>query len=153
MKRRIHRSDEEWMQLITSCRQSGLSDKEWCVSNGIVVSSFYNAVVRLRKKACQIPEREQNAERIYDLTASSFPDVVRLKKLFRLPLVPQHSIFQFNKFSVKDFLQHLPAWYPLQSSDLTPSTTDKTCNSTNDLISPRLFFLPTSISSRSSSFK
>ena len=96
MKRRIHRSDEEWMQLITSCRQSGLSDKEWCVSNGIVVSSFYNAVVRLRKKACQIPEREQNAERIYDLTASSFPDVVRLKKLFRLPLVPQHTIFQFN---------------------------------------------------------
>ena len=65
MKRRIHHSDEEWMQLITSCRQSGLSDKEWCVSNGIVVSSFYNAVVRLRKKACQIPEREQNSERIY----------------------------------------------------------------------------------------
>ncbi len=28
------------------------------------------------KKACQIPEREQNAERIYDLTASSLPDVV-----------------------------------------------------------------------------
>lgn len=76
MNHRIHRSDEEWMQLITSCRQSGLSDKEWCASNGIVVSSFYNAVVRLRKKACQIPEREQNAERIYDLTASSLPDVV-----------------------------------------------------------------------------
>ena len=76
MNHRIHRSDEEWMQLITSCRQSGLSDKEWCVSNGIVVSSFYNAVVRLRKKACQIPEHEQNAERIYDLTASSLPDVV-----------------------------------------------------------------------------
>lgn len=75
MKRRIHRSDEEWMQLFTSCRQSGLSDKEWCVFNGIVVSSFYNAVVRLRKKACQNPEREQNAERIYDLTASSFLNV------------------------------------------------------------------------------
>ena len=76
MKRRIHRSDEEWIQLITSCRQSGLSDKKWYVSNGIVVISFYNAVVRLRQKACQIPEREQNAERIYDLTASSLPDVV-----------------------------------------------------------------------------
>ena len=35
-----------------------------------------------------------------------------------LLLIPQHSIFQFNKFSVKDFLQHLSAWYPLQSSDL-----------------------------------
>lgn len=76
MNHRIYRSDEEWMQLITSCRQSGLSDKEWCISNGIVVSGFYNAVVRLRKKACQIPEREQNAEGIYDLTVSSLPDVV-----------------------------------------------------------------------------
>lgn len=37
---------------------------------------------------------------------------------FHLLLIPQHSIFQFNKFSVKDFLQHLSAWYPLQSSDL-----------------------------------
>lgn len=43
-----------------SCSQSGLSDKEWCTANGIVVSSFYNAVVRLRKKACRIPEREQD---------------------------------------------------------------------------------------------
>ena len=51
MKRRIHRSDEEWMQFITSCRQSGLSDKEWCASNGIVASSFYNVVVRLCKKS------------------------------------------------------------------------------------------------------
>lgn len=61
---------------ITFCRQSGLFDREWCAANGIFVSSFYNAVVRLRKKACQIPEREQNAEGIYDLTASSLPDVV-----------------------------------------------------------------------------
>lgn len=37
---------------------------------------------------------------------------------FHLLLVPQHPIFQFNKFSIKDFLQHLSAWYPLQSSDL-----------------------------------
>ena len=29
---------------------------------------------------------------------------------FHLLLVPQHTIFQFNKFPIKDFLQHLPAW-------------------------------------------
>lgn len=80
MNHRIHRS-EEWMQLITSCRQSGLSDKEWCASNGIVASSFYNVVVRLCKNACQISEREQNAERIYDLTASSLPDVVPISDI------------------------------------------------------------------------
>lgn len=64
MNHRIRRFDEEWMQLITSCRQSGLPDKEWCTANGIVISSFYNAVVRLRKKACRIPEREQSVEKI-----------------------------------------------------------------------------------------
>ena len=37
---------------------------------------------------------------------------------FHLLLVPQHTISQFNEFSIEDFLQHLPAWYPLQSSDL-----------------------------------
>ena len=63
MNHRIRRSNEEWMQLITSYRQSGLADREWCTANGIVVSSFYNAVVRLRKKACRIPEREQDGER------------------------------------------------------------------------------------------
>ena len=91
MKRRIHRSDEEWMQFITSCRQSGLSDKEWCASNGIVASSFYNVVVRLCKKACQISEREQNAERIYDLTASLLPDVVLISVIPEKQNVSCHS--------------------------------------------------------------
>ena len=76
MNHRIRRSDEEWMQLITSCRQSGLSDQEWCTANGVVVSSFYNAVVRLRKRACRVPEREKDVERIHDLTTASLPDVV-----------------------------------------------------------------------------
>ena len=37
MNHRIRRSEEEWMKLITSCRQSGLSDKEWCLVNEIVL--------------------------------------------------------------------------------------------------------------------
>ena len=50
------RSPEEWLALITECRQSGLSDAAWCEQQGIPVSSFYNAATRLRKKACEIPE-------------------------------------------------------------------------------------------------
>ena len=76
MSRRTFHSVEEWMQLVTMCRQSGMSDKDWCAANGINISTFYNAVARLRKKACQIPEREQNEEVIHDLTAKSLPDVV-----------------------------------------------------------------------------
>lgn len=88
MNHRIRRSDEEWMQLITSCRQSGLPDKEWRTANGIVISSFYNAVVRLRKKACRIPEREQSAEKICDLTASSLPDIVPIS------ILPESTAYQ-----------------------------------------------------------
>ena len=76
MSRRTFHSAEEWMQMVTTCRQSGMSDKDWCAANGINISTFYNAVARLRKKACQIPEREQNEDAIHDLTVKSLPDVV-----------------------------------------------------------------------------
>ena len=69
------RSDSEWMELIRQCRQSGLSDADWCRNQDIPVSSFYNSVSRLRKKACSIPCPVADSEKVLDLTASS-PDVV-----------------------------------------------------------------------------
>ena len=54
-KRASGRSLDEWMDLVTECRQSGLTDAAWCNEHGISPSCFYNAVTRLRKKACQIP--------------------------------------------------------------------------------------------------
>lgn len=70
------RSLEEWMSLVTQCRQSGLSDAAWCEQNGISSSCFYNAVSRLRKKACQIPDPIGKANTL-DFT-SSHQDVVRI---------------------------------------------------------------------------
>ena len=55
-KRAPGRSLDEWMELVTECRQSGLIDTAWCNEHGISPSCFYNAVTRLRKKACQIPD-------------------------------------------------------------------------------------------------
>lgn len=55
MTKQKPRTDDEWMSLIMACRRSGFSDKAWCEKNGIVLSTFYNAITRLRKKAC-IPE-------------------------------------------------------------------------------------------------
>lgn len=70
------RSTDQWMELIIQCRQSGLSDAAWCRQQGIPASSFYNAVSRLRKKACSIPEPSgERPGRIIDLT-SGLPDVV-----------------------------------------------------------------------------
>ena len=46
----------EQIRLINECRQSGMTDAEWCRENGIAVSTFYNWVSRCRKAAAeQIP--------------------------------------------------------------------------------------------------
>ena len=65
MTKQKPRTDDEWMPLIMECRRSGLSDKAWCEKNGIVLSTFYNAITRLRKKAC-IPEASPRP--VVDLT-------------------------------------------------------------------------------------
>ena len=42
----------------------------------INISTFYNALARLRQKACQIPERETNTDTFHDLTVKALSDVV-----------------------------------------------------------------------------
>lgn len=75
-KRAPGRSLDEWMDLITECRQSGLTDAAWCNEHGISPSCFYNAVTRLRKKACQIPDPAGKASTL-DLTSHK-QDVVQI---------------------------------------------------------------------------
>ena len=46
----------EQIRLINECRQSGMTDADWCRENNIAVSTFYNWVSRCRKAAAdQIP--------------------------------------------------------------------------------------------------
>lgn len=40
---KVFRSNDECLSLITACRSSGLSDRDWCRNNGIAPSSFYTA--------------------------------------------------------------------------------------------------------------
>ena len=75
-KRAPGRSLDEWMELVTECRQSGLTDAAWCNEHGISPSCFYNAVTRLRKKACQIPDPGGKASTL-DLTSHK-QDVVQI---------------------------------------------------------------------------
>ena len=49
------KSAEEWQAIITTARQSGLSDKEWCLQNDVSVHTFYYNVRRLRNLACEVP--------------------------------------------------------------------------------------------------
>ena len=55
MSYRKSRTLDEWMEVITTSRQSGLSDTEWCRRNDIPTRTFENAVSRLRKHACELP--------------------------------------------------------------------------------------------------
>ena len=46
----------EQIRLINECRQSGMTDADWCRENDIVVSTFYNWASHCRKAAAeQIP--------------------------------------------------------------------------------------------------
>ncbi|MCD7737205.1 MAG: IS66 family insertion sequence element accessory protein TnpB [Lachnospiraceae bacterium] len=69
------RSDNDWLHIIQECRQSGMSDSNWCEQNNISINSFYNAVTRLRKKACDIPMRNKTACAM-DLTSRQ--DIVQI---------------------------------------------------------------------------
>lgn len=75
-KRTPRRSLDDWMELVTECRQSGLTDAAWCETHGISSSCFYNAVSRLRKRACEIPDPIGKASTL-DLTLHK-QDVVQI---------------------------------------------------------------------------
>ena len=46
------RTEQEQYEIIMECRQSGLSDHQWCLEHDINPGTFYNWVKRLRQKGC-----------------------------------------------------------------------------------------------------
>lgn len=59
--KRIVRKDEP-IKLIMECRQSGLSDYQWCQRQGINAGTFYNWVGKLRKCGYTIPDSNSKTE-------------------------------------------------------------------------------------------
>ena len=49
------RTEQEQYDMIMACRQSGLSDHQWCLEHDINPGTFYNWVRRFRKQACEFP--------------------------------------------------------------------------------------------------
>ena len=61
-------------ELVMQCRKSGLSDRQWCLDNDIVPSTFYYWVSRLRQHACyDLPETECSGRNV---SATERQDVV-----------------------------------------------------------------------------
>ena len=63
-------SAEEQYKLIIECRQSGLSDQQWCLNHDIKPGTFYNWVKRLRQRGG------------YDIPAPAVQGVQFCSKLF-----------------------------------------------------------------------
>lgn len=62
-------------ELVMQCRQSGLSDRQWCLDNNIVPSTFYYWIRKLRQRACYtLPETASRKESVS--VASARQDVV-----------------------------------------------------------------------------
>jgi transposase-like protein len=47
---------EEQLRLVYECRNSGLSDSQWCRQHGIATSTFSNWVIRNKKRGDIIPD-------------------------------------------------------------------------------------------------
>ena len=65
-----HRNNQQWLELITECRQSGMSDMDWCRANGISHSTFYKAIHRLQEAACKLPESLACSSTMLNLTSA-----------------------------------------------------------------------------------
>ena len=44
---------QQWSEMIRACRESGLSNKEFCRQNGISEKTYYYWLRRLRQVACE----------------------------------------------------------------------------------------------------
>ena len=85
VQKQTKRNEQEWIELIQECRTSGLSDKEWCFRHGIPISTFYNRVTALRKRACSIPSASRNV-------VSSSQQVVPVTIIDENPTLPVEDI-------------------------------------------------------------
>lgn len=72
------KSNDEKLQLIMECRNSGLSDYQWCKCHDINPSTFYNWITRLHKQGTVIQEA---------LTDDKKPPLKQ--EVVKLELVPQ----------------------------------------------------------------
>jgi len=70
---KLPKKTKDWMEIITTCRRSGLTDRQWCLENGIPTSTFYYHQNRIRQETCSLPASSMKN------TAPVIQDIVQLK--------------------------------------------------------------------------
>lgn len=86
MNKRVYKEDQ--IKLIMECRQSGLSDYQWCEQNGIQPGTFYNWVSKLRKSGYSLPDSSKKSE-----MKPGVQDVVKVDLVDSIPEVEQNVSF------------------------------------------------------------
>ena len=92
----------EQIRLINECRQSGMTDADWCRENDIAVSTFYNWVSRCRKVAadqipapsyghCEILRSKQDVVPI-DIVSAHLPEQHTASQMHQTNLDNSHTI-------------------------------------------------------------
>lgn len=85
------RTEQEQYDMIMECRQSGLSDHQWCLEHDVNPGTFYNWVRRFRKQACEFP-----APAGKDRFQAIHQEVVKME------IIPDHPSDLFEQSSMED---------------------------------------------------
>lgn len=88
------RTKQEQYDMIMECRQSGLSDHQWCLEHDINPGTFYNWVRRFRKQACEFP-----APAGKDRFQAVHQEVVKME------IIPDHPSDFFEQPSMEDSVE------------------------------------------------
>lgn len=109
---------EEQYRLIMECRQSGLTDHQWCVEHDIKPGTFYNWVKRLRQKDCMdLPAstgRSHSAPESQEVVRVDFHDTDTPSYKQPLNMIPASternniSVAEPMRLSVGSFLLTIP---------------------------------------------
>lgn len=109
---------EEQYRLIMECRQSGLTDHQWCVEHDIKPGTFYNWVKRLRQKGCMdLPAstgRSHSAPESQEVVRVDFHDTDTPSYEQPLNMIPASternniSVVEPMRLSVGSFLLTIP---------------------------------------------
>ena len=76
------------------CRQSGLSDHQWCLEHDINPGTFYNWVRRFRKQACEFPA-PAGKDRFQAVH----------QKVVKMEIIPDHPSDFFEQPSMEDSVE------------------------------------------------
>ena len=88
------RTEQEQYDMIMECRQSGLSDHQWCLEHDINPGTFYNWVHRFRKQVCEFP-----APAGKDRFQAVHQEVVKME------IIPDHPSDFFEQPSMEDSVE------------------------------------------------